>query len=240
GSIGLVLFGARQFWLQRANIALLDLRTFRAPTFSFSIVMIAISMLTMFGTIILLPLYTQNVLGLSVLDTGLLLLPGGLLMGMLAPFVGRLYDRFGPIPLVVPGAIIVSGVMWSFTFLGEYTSFWWVLAGHVSLSFGFALLFTPLFTAGLAALKPDLYSHGSAIVSAIQQVGGAVGTALFISVITAGASTLLTGGASLPAAFAAGIHSAFIYGAAISLLGIPVAFFIRKPAHATNEFTSVH
>ena len=65
--------------------------------------MLAISMMALFGTIILLPLYMQNVLGLDALQTGLLLLPGGLLMGLLGPFVGRLYDRFGPTVLRGPG-----------------------------------------------------------------------------------------------------------------------------------------
>jgi DHA2 family lincomycin resistance protein-like MFS transporter len=216
--------------LQRKDVALLDLRTFRSKTFSYAIIMISISMIALFGTIILLPFYTQRVLGLDVLSTGLLLLPGGLLMGLLAPFVGRLYDSHGTRPLVIPGAIIVSAVLWSLTLLGEHTSFWWVLAAHMSLSFGLALLFTPLFTAGLAALEPSLYSHGSAIVGTVQQVAGAAGTALFISVMTIGSVPLIEGGASAEAATAAGIHNAFIYGAVISLLAIPVAFFVRKPA----------
>jgi DHA2 family lincomycin resistance protein-like MFS transporter len=230
GAIALVLFIYRQLRLQRKDVALLDLRTFRSKTFSYAIIMISISMIALFGTIILLPFYTQRVLGLDVLSTGLLLLPGGLLMGLLAPFVGRLYDSHGTRPLVIPGAFIVSAVLWSLTLLGEHTSFWWVLAAHMSLSFGLALLFTPLFTAGLAALEPSLYSHGSAIVGTVQQVAGAAGTALFISVMTIGSVPLIEGGASAEAATAVGIHNAFIYGAVISLLAIPVAFFIRKPA----------
>jgi DHA2 family lincomycin resistance protein-like MFS transporter len=239
GAVGLALFIYRQLRLQRRDEALLDLRTFRASNFSYAIGMISISMVALFGTIILLPIYTQNVLGLDVLATGLLLLPGGLLMGILAPFVGRLYDRFGPSPLVVPGAIIVSAVLWSLTFLGEHTAFWWVLVAHVALSLGLALLFTPLFTAGLAALKPELYSHDSAILGTIQQVAGAAGTALFVTVMTARSTALLGENASQAAATAAGIHSAFIYGAIISLFAIPVAFFIRKPA-ASGEPAFAH
>jgi DHA2 family lincomycin resistance protein-like MFS transporter len=240
GAVALALFIYRQLRLQRRDVALLDLRTFRSKTFSYAIIMISISMIALFGTIILLPFYTQKVLGLDVLATGLLLLPGGLLMGVLAPFVGRFYDSHGTRPLVIPGAIIVSAVLWSLTFLGEHTSFWWVLVAHMSLSFGLALLFTPLFTAGLAALKPDLYSHGSAIVGTIQQVAGAAGTALFITVMTIGSTPLLEGGASTEAATAVGIHNAFIYGAVISLLAIPVAFFIRKPASSLEGAPAGH
>ena len=229
GAAGLVLFVLRQLRLQRSNIALLDLRTFRSRGFSLSIAMIMISMVALFGTIILLPIYTQSVLGLDALTTGLLLLPGGLVMGLLAPFVGRFYDKHGPTVLVVPGSIVVSGALWFMTMLGENSVIWMVLAAHVALSVGLALLFTPLFTAGLASLKPDMYSHGSAIVSTVQQLAGAVGIAVFITVMSARV-TALEGEMSVVAATAEGIHAAFIYGAIISLVAIPIAFLIRKPA----------
>lgn len=230
GGIGLVLFVLRQLRLQRRDVALLDLRTFRSGGFSLSIGMIMISMVALFGTIILLPIYTQSVLGLDALTTGLLLLPGGLTMGLLAPFVGRFYDKRGPAVLLVPGTIVVSGALWTMTMLGATSPVWMVLVAHVALSVGLALLFTPLFTAGLASLKPALYSHGSAIVSTVQQLAGAVGIAVFITVMTARATSLEAGGMSVVGATAEGIHSAFVYGAIISLVAIPIAFFIRKPA----------
>jgi DHA2 family lincomycin resistance protein-like MFS transporter len=230
GALGLALFILRQLQLQRKDRALLDLRTFKSSGFSLSIGMIMISMIALFGTIILLPIYTQSVLGLDALTTGLLLLPGGLVMGFLAPFVGRFYDKFGPTVLVVPGSIVVSGALWFMTMLTADSSIWMVLAAHVVLSIGLALLFTPLFTSGLAALSPKFYSHGSATVSTVQQLAGAVGIALFITVMTSRSTALAAEGASAVSATAQGIHSAFIYGAIISLVAIPIAFFIRKPA----------
>ena len=230
GALGLALFIGRQLQLQRKDRALLDLRTFKSAGFSLSIGMIMISMIALFGTIILLPIYTQRVLGLDALTTGLLLLPGGLVMGFLAPFVGRFYDRFGPTVLVVPGSIVVSGALWFMTMLGADSTIWMVLAAHVVLSIGLALLFTPLFTSGLAALSPRFYSHGSATVSTVQQLAGAVGIALFITVMTSRSTALAAEGVGVVSATAQGIHAAFIYGAIISLVAIPVAFFIRKPA----------
>lgn len=230
GVVALALFIVRQLSLQKKDIALLDLRTFKTKSFSMSIGLVMISMISLFGTLILLPLYTQDVLGLDTLTTGLLLLPGGLVMGLLAPFVGRLYDRNGPTVLVIAGSVIVSLALWGMTMLGENTEIWWVLVAHVGLSIGLALLFTPLFTSGLAGLKPAMYSHGSAILSTVQQLAGASGIALFITVLSARAAVLGADGASAVAATAGGIHSAFVYGAIISLVAIPIAFFIRKPA----------
>ena len=228
GVIALVGFVLRQLQLQRSDRALLDLRTFKTRDFSFSIVMFSISMMAMFGTIVLLPFYLVEVLHVEVITVGLLLLPGGLIMGILAPFVGRIYDRIGPTVLLIIGSTIVSADLWAMTMLDENSSFLWVLAAHVVLSIGLALLFTPLFTASLGSLKPELYSHGSAIVGTVQQLAGAAGTALFVTVMSSQAATFIASGASKESATAAGIHVAFTFAAIISLLAIPAAFFVRK------------
>jgi len=235
GAVAIAVFIRRQLQLQRRDDALLDLRTFKSRIFTASIVMIAISMLALFGTIILLPIYMQNVLGLDTLATGLLLLPGGLLMGLLAPFVGRIYDKIGPTLLVVAGSVGVSVVLWGMTLLNQNTPSWTVLVAHVSLNFALALIFTPLFTAGLAALKPALYSHGSAIVGTVQQVAAAAGTALFVTVMTSQAAIAATSGVPEVEATASGIHAAFLVGAVISMFAIPVAFFVRKPVETTVD-----
>ncbi|MGG7510256.1 MDR family MFS transporter [Plantibacter sp. YIM 135249] len=230
GAVALVVFILRQLGLQKFDRALLDLRTFLSRTFSISVAMLALSMMTLFGTLILLPIYVQTVLGFDPLATGLMLLPGGLLMGLLAPFVGRIYDRRGPRVLLVPGAVIISAAFWTMTTLTETTPFIAVLGVHIFLSIGLGLTFTPLFTAGLGSVRSDLYSHGSAIVGTIQQLAGAAGTALFITIMTSQTATLVATGATQTAAVAGGIHSAFTWGAAISMLAIVAAFFIKAPA----------
>src|SRR5690606_12105187 len=126
------------------------------------IVTMAIAMMALFGMIILLPIYLQSVLGIDTLQTGLLLLPGSLMMGLLGPVIGRLYDKVGTRPLLVPGTVLVSLVLWGLTLVGTDTSVWLILAGHIVMSLGLALAFTPLFTASLSSLPMPLYSHGSA------------------------------------------------------------------------------
>jgi len=228
GVLTLALFVLRQLRLQRSNRALLDLRTFISRTFTVTIIILGLSMMALFGTLILLPIYMQTVLGLDALATGLLLLPGGITMGVLAPFVGRIYDRFGPTVLLVPGSIIVSGALWSMTLMGETTEPSLLMTAHISLSVGLALIFTPLFTAGLGSLRPELYSHGSATVGTVQQLAGATGTALFIAVMSSQSTALINQGVSEASATAAGVQSAFVYGAVISLFAIPLAFFVRR------------
>ena len=240
GVIGITLFILRQLQLQRVDAALLDLRTFKARTFTFSVAMLAISMIALFGTFILLPIYTQKVLELDPFVTGMLMLPGGLIMGLLAPPVGRLYDRIGPRVLVVSGSIIVSTAIWGMTLLTATSPLWWVLVAHVTLSIGLALVFTPLFSAGLGDIPPHLYSHGSAVVGTLQQLAGAAGVALFITVMSATVLREMGSGVAEVAATAHGIHTAFIVGAIISLFAIPLAFLIRKPASQPGEWSGGH
>ncbi|WGD36587.1 MDR family MFS transporter [Lysinibacter sp. HNR] len=235
GALTMVVFIMRQLSLQKKDSALLDLRTFSSRMFSLSIIMMAISMIALFGTVILLPIYMQNVLGLEPVAAGALLLPGGLIMGLLGPIVGRIYDKKGPRVLLIPGASIVSAVLWGMTTLNETTPIWWVLTLHISLSIGLALMFTPLFTTGLGSVKPALYSYGSAIFGTVQQVAGAAGTALFITVMTLQAANLHASGSETVHATAGGIHAAFMYGGVLSLFALATAFFIRKPDTVETE-----
>lgn len=230
GFVALGAFIARQIMLQRADKALLDLRTFASRGFAVSIVLMALMMAALFGTIILLPIYTQKVLGLDVLTSGLMLVPGSLLMGFAGPIVGRLYDRFGPRPLLVPGAIWVSLALWTMAMvLDETTPVWVVLALHIALSVGLAFMFTPLFTSALGSVRPQLYSHGSATIGTVQQLAGAAGTALFIALLTVGTVAGEADGLSDVVAQANGIHTAFLAGAIISLFSIVAALFVPKP-----------
>lgn len=236
GAIALVLFVIRQRRLAGRERALLDLRPFAVRNFSVSVAVIVIMMIALFGTIIVLPIYMQTVLGFGSLLSGLLLLPGGLVMGLLGPVVGRIYDRRGPRVLLVPGAVIVSADLWFLAISAtERTSLWLVLAAHVALSFGLALLFTPLFTAGLGSVAQRFYSHASAIVGTVQQLAGAAGTAVFVAVLAAVTLQASGGGIEQLPAQAAGVRAAFLVGAIVSLGAVVGAFFVHAPESSVSE-----
>jgi DHA2 family lincomycin resistance protein-like MFS transporter len=229
GAVCMVVVILRQLALQRKDAALLDLRTFRSTNFTICVVLMALLMGALFGVIIVLPIYLQNVLGLSTLRTGLLLLPGGLLMGLLAPRVGRLYDRIGPRPLIIPGILIVCGVLWAMTLLGTQTPVGYILTGHIIMSIGFACLFTPLFTTSLSSVPPMLYSHGSATLTSIQQVAGAAGVALLIALLSSRSARLMVEGMASVEALGSGIRAAFLAAAFLSLLALAGMFFVQRP-----------
>ena len=125
--------------------------------------------------------------------------------------------------------MIVTGVLWAMTLLGTQSRVEYILAGHIVMSVGFALLFTPLFTASLSSVRPDLYSHGSAVLGSLQQVAGAAGVALFVALMSAQGARLAASGAAPTEALAGGIRTAFLWGAILALLAVACAFFVRKP-----------
>ncbi|MBS45482.1 MAG: MFS transporter [Nocardioides sp.] len=237
GGVALAAFVWRQLALR--DRALLDLRTFRSPTFAVSILLVAVSMMALFGTLVLLPIYLQNALGLSTLATGLVLLPGGLVMGALAPVVGAAFDRVGPRPLVPPGAAIASVALWLMTGLDVDSSRLHVIGIHVLLSIGLAVMFTPLMTTALGSVPMHLYSHGSAIVGTVQQVAGAAGTALFVTVLSRTSADSLAAGASAQQAVADGVTTALVWGGAISAVAVLVTLFVRR-ADAPPEDAVAH
>jgi DHA2 family lincomycin resistance protein-like MFS transporter len=107
-------------------------------------------------------------------------------------------------------------------------------------SVGLAFLFTPLFTSSLGAIKPELYSHGSAVLGSTQQVAGAAGVALFVALMSAQTAALVAGGASEVDALSGGIRVAIIVGAVLSMFAVATAFFIRKPATQAGHGAGAH
>jgi MFS transporter, DHA2 family, lincomycin resistance protein len=236
GVVALGLFVWRQLLLQRKDDALLDLRVFRSANFSLSIGQMAVMSFAFFGAITVLPLYLQSVHGLKALEAGLIVLPGALAMGLTGPLIGRIYDRWGTRVLLVPGSIVTAALLWLYTTLDASTPVWVIAVAQTVLSVGLAMSFTPLFTASLASLQPRFYSYGSAVLGTVQQVAGAAGIALMITIMSAVSASQGGGGALT----AGGTQAAFLIAAIVSLPLIVGAFFIRKPADAPEGMPAGH
>ena len=230
GVVALAVFAVRQVRLQRGAGPLLDLRTLTFGPFTVALALMCTAFMAMMGAMILLPLYLQDVLHLSTLSTGLLLMPGGLAMGALGPVVGRAYDRLGAPRLVIPGAVVMAATLALLTQVTPQTSPWLVLADHVVLMVSLAMIFTPAFTSGLSVLPPHLYAHGSAVLGSLQQVAAAAGTAVVVSVMAGRAATAAQGGAAPLVALGDGIRWGFGVGAVIALATVGIAFAVRTPA----------
>nr|CTQ88463.1 Multidrug resistance protein B [Kibdelosporangium sp. MJ126-NF4] len=227
------VFVFRQLKLQRTDSPLLDLRTLKVGTFRIALGLTAVGFLAMLSAMVLLPLYLQNLRGLSPLQTGFLVMPGGLAMGLLGPTIGRLFDRFGARPLVIPGAIGMVVALAGFTQISATMPYWQILGLHVLLMLSLAAMFTPVFTLGMGDVPAHLYSHGSSILGALQQVAGAFGTALVITILTTRVTSLTAEGVAIADAQLSGMRIAFIVATVIALFTIILA--LRLPNRPTTS-----
>ncbi|MGP4017279.1 DHA2 family efflux MFS transporter permease subunit [Saccharopolyspora sp. 5N708] len=237
GVASLAGFVARQVRLQRYDRALLDLRPFTNRNFVVALVLGALLFMCLMGAgAILLPLYLQTVLNASTFVTGLAVLPGGLVLGLLGRPVGRLFDRFGARPLVIPGALAMAVSLWLFAALGPGSPLAVVIGVHVLLMAGLGLMMTPLMTESLSALPNHLYSHGSAILATLQQVAGAFGIAVFVTVAS------LTAADPSGTPDGAGLRTAFVVAGGIGVLAFIASLFVSgrsKPSASLSAGADV-
>lgn len=228
GVVSLVVFVWRQLSLAKTDRALLDLRPLAIRNYTVSIIVLLALFGALLGVMNTLPLYMQGSLMVSALVTGLVLLPGGLLEGVLSPFVGRIYDRRGPRALVIAGMLAVVGSLFWLSTVDENTSVGMLVAVHVIFSIGLAFLFTPLITTALGSVPKHLYGHGSAIMNTLQQLAGAAGTAVMIAVYSGVSQSAMSRGVREEVALADGANSAFFACACVAVVALLFSLFITR------------
>jgi DHA2 family lincomycin resistance protein-like MFS transporter len=185
-------------------------------------------MAALFGVGLLLPIYMQDVLGLSPAFTGLLLVAGAVVMGLAGPLIGRLVDRIGPRPVVVPGILLVGAVLWAMTGLSATTPWELVLAADIGLSLGIAAIFTPINATAMRSMPPRLFGQASSTIAIVQQLGGAAGSALFVGLFSAASAAAALQGFGEKDALVEGVRLAFGAGALVSIGALVVAFLIPR------------
>ncbi|CAM5796479.1 MULTISPECIES: MDR family MFS transporter [Brevibacillus] len=239
GAVSLGLFVWRQLVIPQP---LLDLRAFGYKVFRISTLIMMIVMMAMFSAMMLLPIFLQNALGYSPLEAGLVMLPGGVVMGIMSPITGRLFDKFGARWLAVIGLALIGNTLWQFAIITLSTSYGMIMLLNTLLMLGISMLMMPVMTNALNELPPPLYPHGTAIIGTLQQVSGAVGTALLVTVMTNGSKRFLESpsGAQNDAtgkilAMLAGMKSAFLLAFALIAVAWACSLFLRRAAAPEKE-----
>ncbi|WP_397386657.1 DHA2 family efflux MFS transporter permease subunit [Paenibacillus sp. MMS20-IR301] len=242
GVISLGLF----VWRQLASASpLLDLRAFKYNMFSLTTVISVAVTIVMYADMMLLPLYLQNARGFTAMESGLLLLPGAVIMGALMPVTGKLFDRFGAKWLAVIGLLITILATLSFVNLTDSTSYVYLMLMSTGRRIGMALLLMPIQTLGLNQLPNKLNSHGTAISNTVRQVAGAVGTSLLVTVMTSRTTAhmkdIMVSGVQdtkehmITAATIQGINDSYLVIVAIGIIGLVLSFFIKQVGQATEK-----
>jgi EmrB/QacA subfamily drug resistance transporter len=228
---GLALIGVFVRHALRARQPLLDLHLYRRATFaSASIAMFCLGA-ALFGGMILMPLYWQQVRGESVVATGLLTAPMGIGMALVMPLVGRLTDRFGGGPLALFGVIVTTVATIAFGFIGAHTSISWLSAAMFVRGMGVGFAFMPAMAAAFASLEPSELPDATPQLNVLQRVGGSIGTAVLAVVL----ERALAGTTGLDAA-ASAFGTAFWWSLAITALAIiPCIVLVRAERAARAQ-----
>lgn len=231
GAVSLLFFSIRQL---RMKEPVMDLRAFKYPMFSIGLIVILLASLMMMSSLLILPMFLQKGLAVSALTAGLVVLPGSLLNGLLSPLTGRLFDKYGPKWLVRIGFIVVGVVLFIYTTVDTTTPLGTFIFLHLFMMIGIAMIMMPAQTNGINQLPPEYYPHGTAIMNTLQQIAAAIGTAVAVSILSAGQNSFLRGVANPDSAenklagFTTGVQYTFIFALALSLIGLVISFFIKR------------
>lgn len=219
GAVALTWFILRQMKLDEP---ILEFRVFKNKIFTLTTILGMVVFIAMIGASIVLPLLMQNMLGFTAFESGLMLLPGALLMGLMNPITGRLFDKFGAKWLSIIGLTIITITTFMFTDLSTETTFTYLAVVNAIRMFGVAMVMMPVTTAGLNQLPTSLIPHGTAMNNTMRQVAGAVGTALLITVMTN--NFIIDEGAK---GMIHGVNVSFIVAGIFAIIGLVLSFFLK-------------
>ncbi|MDH9160269.1 DHA2 family efflux MFS transporter permease subunit [Staphylococcus succinus] len=181
GVIFIAAFVIRELTMR---VPMLSMEVLKYSGFTLTTVINMIVTMSLFGGMILLPLYLQNLRGFSPIQSGLLLLPGALIMGLMGPITGKLLDTIGIKPLALVGTGIMTYATWELTKLNMNTTYGHLMMIYIVRSFGMSFIMMPIMTAGMNSLPPRLISHGNALSNTLRQLAGSIGTALLVTVMS--------------------------------------------------------
>ena len=232
GIVGSVLFVRKQMHLKEP---FLDVRILSNRDYAISVIGSMLLYFIMMGSSILLPLYVQQVKGLSATTSGLVALPGSLAMAIISPFAGKLFDKLGIKILLFSGSVclIVSNLCMYFITLN--TNVWFAAVFNVVRSVAIGCLMMPLVTWGAGSIDTRKTSHATALLTSLRTISGAIGSAVFVAVMTVATSykvKQLGDDASMY-----GMNVAYAAMALSSLLLLVVAIVVCKYQKSKKEFS---
>ncbi|MFB9219367.1 DHA2 family efflux MFS transporter permease subunit [Kurthia sibirica] len=228
GIISLISFIVLQLNLKTPMI---NLRVFKFSMFSLGTAQLFLGMVLILANAILLPLYLKGALFYSAAIAGLILLPGSALNAILSPVIGRAFDKIGAKKLVPAGFIlIVIGSLLFVTTLSADVAIWKIIIANMFYFAGVSMIIMPAQTNGLNQLPRTMYTDGAAVMNTLQQIAGAAGTAIAITLMIQGQKYFMIDNPSAVAQeiLAAGTKYAFYFITAVAVVGFISALFIKR------------
>lgn len=180
GVFNLVLFVVNE--LTRED-PLLDLRMLKIWPFSLSLVISSAINIAMFGGIFLLPLFLQNLQGYTAMQTGIIMFPSAVVTGITMPIGGKLFDKFGAKPVVIPGLVLLTLATYELSQITMDTSSTTIILISAIRGIGMGLSMMPSSTVGMNAVPPQLVGRASALSNVVRQVAGSLGITVLTTIM---------------------------------------------------------
>ena len=226
GMVCIVAYVRRQLTMKSP---VLNLNAFRISGFRTGTILVMLDFGITLSAMFLMPQYIQRGLLLPVALTGVVLLPGGLMNAVFSLISGKLYDKIGTKPLVLSGFVLSALGVALLLMTSTKTSTAFVILCHMILLTGVPLAMSPSQSSGLGSLPPELSTDGSTILNTMQQVWGAVSTAVATSLLGIGQAA--AAGSAPETAFTTGFHYGLAFTLALAVLGFVVSLTLKKKQH---------
>jgi DHA2 family multidrug resistance protein len=182
-TVGLIAFVWRELTAEHPAV---DLRILKNVSFASATALGAVLGVALMGSLFLLPLFLQNLLGYPAMKSGLVLMPRSLAMAVIMPLGGRFYNKLGPRVLVGAGLLVSGFAFWDLSHLTTQVGFWDILWPQVWQGVGFSLIFVALSTAALATIPRPEVTAATGLYNVVRQVFGSVGIAVSATQLTSG------------------------------------------------------
>lgn len=228
GAVVLTIFVLRQFKLKEP---ILEFRVFKNKVYTFTTIIGMITFLMLIAAETILPLYMQLMAGFTPLESGIMILPGALLMGLLSPLIGKVFDAIGARKLLIGGLSIMTVTTFFFTNLSEDTSLMYLTVVFAIRMIGISMVMMPSTTAGLNVLPRHLIPHGTAMTNTMRQVAAAIGTATLVTIMSLAA--IDTGDTESTAGLIHGVNVMFYVATGITFIGLILSFFVHDKKRST-------
>ncbi|WP_106769098.1 MDR family MFS transporter [Paenibacillus faecalis] len=233
---GLVLLAFFIVWELKREAPLLQLKVFRFPQFRYSLILNCINTISMYAGALLVPLFLQTVLQLTPMETGIIMLPGALIMAVTAPVIGKYYDRIGPFKLVMAGMLIIVAATAVFSKFSTSTSVYMFAGVLVIRNFGISLCNMPLTNSTMSAVSSEYSGHASSITNWARQGLASLSIGIFSALVVSRATVYHNAGITeQPVATSMGINDVFLVSTIIALIGVPLTFTLRKKKGKEGE-----
>lgn len=233
GLVVLVLFFRRQLKMEQP---MLNVRVLANRRFLIGTVIGMIVQASLLAAGVLTPIYLQSYMGYSATVSGLVIMPGAILMGIMNPFAGRLFDKYGPRVLSIIGLTVLTVSTVGFATLTSTTNVVWITIIYTVRMFSLSLVNMPITTWAMNALDNKVLNHGTSVNNTLRQVSGSLGTALLVS-IDAFVAGSMSGSMGTVEAGILGVNAAFFAAVVLSAiaLGLTIAFVKNKPSDEKAE-----